>query len=68
MEATVRGVTTWRKSSYSGDNSGNCVEVGLSGPAGFLVRDSKNRASGTLAFAPEAWQRFATSVKDADQA
>ena len=68
MEATVLDVTTWRKSSYSGDNSGECVEVGLSGPAVFLVRDTKNRAGGTLAFAPEAWQRFATSVKDADQA
>ena len=32
----------WRKSSYSGSNGGNCVEVG--GQAGaILVRDTTNR-------------------------
>ncbi|HEX7659039.1 MAG TPA: DUF397 domain-containing protein [Pseudonocardiaceae bacterium] len=61
-------MTTWRKSSYSADNGGNCVEVGLPGPEAFLVRDTKNRAGGTLAFGPEAWQRFAASVKATPQA
>ena len=28
MEGTNRHVTAWRKSSYSADNGGNCVEVG----------------------------------------
>lgn len=28
MAGTEQGVTAWRKSSYSGDNGGNCVEVG----------------------------------------
>jgi len=31
----------WRKSSYSGDNGGACVEVGITGPA-IAVRDSKH--------------------------
>ena len=42
MEETVRGVITRRKSSYSGSNSGECVELGACGQAAFLVRDSKN--------------------------
>ncbi|HEX7662661.1 MAG TPA: DUF397 domain-containing protein [Pseudonocardiaceae bacterium] len=61
-------MTTWRKSSYSGSNAGACVEVGLCAPRAFLVRDTKNRVGGTLAFAPAAWQRFATQVKATDQA
>jgi len=28
MAGTDRGVTAWRKSSYSGENGGACVEVG----------------------------------------
>jgi hypothetical protein len=34
----------WRKSSFSGGNGGNCVEVAPSG----AVRDSKNPTGGTL--------------------
>ena len=67
MEATVVGVATWRKSSYSGSNSGNCVEVGASDPEAFLVRDTKNRAGGVLAFSPDAWQLFAAGVKATPQ-
>ena len=28
MEQTYRNLTEWRKSTYSADNGGNCVEVG----------------------------------------
>jgi hypothetical protein len=28
MEGTDHAVTTWRKSTYSGSNGGDCVEVG----------------------------------------
>ena len=28
MEGTDHALTTWRTSTYSGDNGGNCVEVG----------------------------------------
>lgn len=47
---------TWRKSSYSGSNGGDCVAVADS-PATILVRDTKDQ-SVTLAFTAEAWQRF----------
>ncbi|MEV0698803.1 DUF397 domain-containing protein [Saccharopolyspora sp. NPDC050389] len=54
-------LTTWRKSSYSGHNTG-CVEVG-SAPGLVGVRDTKDRDSGTLAVPREAWTRFVTAVK-----
>ncbi len=48
---------SWRKSSRSTGNGGNCVEVGQA-VDGFLVRDTKNRTGGTLAFTPSTWRRF----------
>jgi hypothetical protein len=52
----------WRKSSYSGSNSGNCVEVADQGNR-VMVRDTKDRADVTLRFSPAAWLRFAEQVK-----
>jgi hypothetical protein len=52
----------WRKSSYSGANGGNCVEV-ADGPGAVLVRDSKNPDGPRLAFVPAAWQAFAESLR-----
>jgi hypothetical protein len=66
MEGTNRDVTTWRKSTYSADNGGNCVEVGTDGPA-VMVRDTKDRAGAALTFGPDAWLRFACRVKDTDK-
>jgi hypothetical protein len=57
----VTGVS-WRKSSYSGSNGGNCVEVGSKGRA-VAVRDSKTPGGPVLAFAPQAWAAFAGRVK-----
>lgn len=67
MAGTDRAVTAWRKSTHSGSNGGDCVEVGGSGRR-VLVRDTKNRAGATLAFGPAAWRRFAASVRDANRA
>ena len=65
MEGTTRPVMTWRKSSYSGGNGSNCVEVGGAARA-VVVRDTKDRASAALTFGPDAWRRFAARIKDAD--
>lgn len=53
---------TWRTSSYSGSNGGQCVEVATSGRV--LVRDTKDRAGAVLAFGPSAWREFAARVKN----
>jgi hypothetical protein len=51
----------WRKSSYSGHNTG-CVEVG-SAPGVVGIRDTKDRDSGTLAVSRETWARFVAAAK-----
>lgn len=52
----------WRKSTYSGANGGNCVEM-ASGDDAILVRDSKNRDGGTLSFPADAWAEFTASLR-----
>ncbi|MGM9379868.1 DUF397 domain-containing protein [Streptomyces antibioticus] len=54
--------TTWRKSSYSGDTGGDCVEVAAA-TACTAVRDSKNPHGPALLFPAEAWEGFLESVK-----
>jgi hypothetical protein len=53
---------TWRKSSYSGNNGGQCVEVGNADRV-IAVRDSKNPRGPVLAFGPQDWRRFTGQVK-----
>jgi hypothetical protein len=67
MEGTEHALTTWRKSTFSGGNGSNCVEVGGSGPA-VMVRDTKDRAGAALTFSPDAWRRFAATIKSTDRA
>jgi hypothetical protein len=54
----------WRKSSYSGTNGGNCVEVARNLPGVVAVRDSKNPGGPALAFTPADWRAFTAGVKD----
>ncbi|WP_326551676.1 DUF397 domain-containing protein [Micromonospora sp. NBC_01813] len=56
----VEVAAVWRKSSRSGDTGGDCVEVAGNVPGRVLVRDSKDRDGGTLAFSPAAWTTFLT--------
>jgi hypothetical protein len=53
----------WRKSSYSGSNGGNCIEVATTTASTVAVRDSKDPHGPVLAFGPQDWQRFAAQVK-----
>ena len=57
----------WRKSSYSGDNGGACIEVGMTGPA-VAVRDSTHRDGPQLSFAANSWQAFTNQLKAASPA
>lgn len=52
----------WRKSSYSGDNGGNCVEVGTA-DLYVAIRDSKHPDGPLLAFAADTWKAFTDEVK-----
>ena len=53
---------TWRKSSYSTSNGGNCIEVAAI-PYAIAVRDSKNPDDTKLAFARDSWQAFTYRTK-----
>ena len=52
----------WRKSSYSGNGGGTCVEVGEA-RRGVLVRDTTDRSGPVLRFSPAEWRRFTDQVK-----
>jgi hypothetical protein len=48
---------SWRKSSYSGAEGGECIEVAETGDA-VWVRDSKQPTEAKLSFGTEAWAGF----------
>jgi hypothetical protein len=47
----------WFKSSHSGGDGGECVEVAAC-PGAIHVRDSKNKQGPQLAFSPARWAAF----------
>ncbi|ASW55393.1 DUF397 domain-containing protein [Plantactinospora sp. KBS50] len=53
----------WRTSTRSSGNGGACVEVADNLPGVVLVRDSKDRDGGTLAFGPARWRGFVDLAK-----
>lgn len=53
----------WRKSSYSGQNGGNCIEVADGFPGAVPVRDSKEPYGPALVFAADAWSAFVADVR-----
>jgi hypothetical protein len=56
---------TWAKSSYSGGQGGNCVEVAQPMADIVAVRDSQNPDGPKLAFLPNRWQEFTRRLKRA---
>ena len=55
----------WRKSTRSGGNGGNCVEVADNLAGLVAVRDSKDPAGPTLTFSPTAWTAFVHAAQSA---
>ncbi|MGR4850648.1 DUF397 domain-containing protein [Streptomyces sp. LARHCF252] len=47
----------WFKSSYSGNDGPDCVEISIALPA-VHIRDSKNEDGAHLAFTDGAWAEF----------
>jgi hypothetical protein len=56
----------WHKSTRSGGNGGDCVEVAVNLPGVVAVRDSKDRDGGTLTFTPGDWRAFLAGVRDGE--
>ncbi|WP_327584368.1 DUF397 domain-containing protein [Nonomuraea sp. NBC_00507] len=54
---------TWHKSTQSGSDGGNCVEVAELSGGRRGVRDSKNPAGPALVFTPSEWNAFIGGVK-----
>jgi hypothetical protein len=55
----------WHKSTYSGSNGGNCVEVARDGES-VLVRNTRDREGGTLAFTTGEWRAFLAGARDGE--
>ncbi|MER8042530.1 DUF397 domain-containing protein [Streptomyces sp. NPDC094032] len=53
---------TWIKSSYSGDNGGNCIEVAPGFVGWVPVRDSKAPEVPAVVFGRSAWDLFVRGV------
>ncbi|GHE77613.1 hypothetical protein GCM10014715_36100 [Streptomyces spiralis] len=56
----------WRKSSYSSDQGGECVEIAETPCATVAIRDSKAPTGPMLTFRPEAFTSFVTWTSVAD--
>lgn len=56
-------LTGWYKSSYSGGDQGDCLEVAR-GHAGVPVRDSKAVTGPALVFSADCWAAFVAAVRD----
>ncbi|MFD4657137.1 DUF397 domain-containing protein [Kitasatospora sp. NPDC058444] len=56
----------WRKSSYSGDNAGECVEVAPGFPGVVPVRDSKDPHGPALVFPVAAWGSFIAAIQEGE--
>ncbi|MEV6114134.1 DUF397 domain-containing protein [Streptomyces sp. NPDC052109] len=60
----MKELTGWRKSSYSGGSSGDCLEVNdTPAPTHVPVRDSKHPTGPTVVFTAPAWSAFVGAVK-----
>ena len=60
---TERVHAGWRKSTYSGNEGGSCVEVLDGYPTGVPVRDSKALHGPALVFPPAGWSSFIAALK-----
>jgi hypothetical protein len=59
------GHARWQKSSRSGPNCDNCVEVAFVDGV-VAVRDSRNPGAPALLFMPQEWDVFVAGAKDGE--
>ena len=55
-------MSDWRKSTFSNDNGGDCVEL-ASGDGTILVRDTMDRRGPVLTVGTAAWEAFTASLR-----
>ncbi|MFD4260320.1 DUF397 domain-containing protein [Streptomyces sp. NPDC058534] len=58
MSKAIPTTIQWRKSSYSGDQGGECVEVAETAHSTVAVRDSKTPAGPILTLTPATFATF----------
>jgi hypothetical protein len=54
---------SWRKSSRSGANAEQCVEVARASSQNIAARDSKSPKGPILRFAQPEWRRFLNEIR-----
>ncbi|MCF2527323.1 DUF397 domain-containing protein [Yinghuangia soli] len=64
MKNEDRPAPAWFKSSYSGSQGGNCLEVAGAGSCPVAVRDSKDVVRGHLTIAARSWDALVRDLKD----
>jgi hypothetical protein len=61
MQASDLDVT-WRKSSWSGPQGGNCVEFAKLSDGQVAIRNSRHPSGPALIFTPSEWEAFSKAV------
>ncbi|MEV8633728.1 DUF397 domain-containing protein [Streptosporangium sp. NPDC051023] len=56
-------VARWRKSSLSGGDGSNCVEVAVLSGGRRAVRDTKDRSGPALVLTADAWSALTVAIK-----
>ncbi|WIM94613.1 DUF397 domain-containing protein [Actinoplanes oblitus] len=56
----------WHKSSRSGGNGGDCVEVATNLPGIVALRDTKDPGGATLVFTRAEWSAFLDGVRSGE--
>jgi hypothetical protein len=63
INADCLNEAAWRRSSYSGDHGGDCVEVSDGIPGTVPVRDSKAPDGPALLVPARSWTAFVSALK-----
>ncbi|MEW2168408.1 DUF397 domain-containing protein [Streptomyces sp. NPDC007027] len=66
MRALDLNAATWRKSSYSNQDGGQCLEVADGFAPVVPVRDSKNPHGPVLAVAADGWSSFVSALRNGE--
>ncbi len=65
MTGSESAPNSWRKSSASGGNGGDCVEVAFAGES-VLIRHSRNPTGPVLSFTHSEWQAFLAGTRNGE--